>query len=105
MIFMRNDAATLGDRPAPTARAAWPRPSVSLRLRINVLVTALMVLFALAAGRTVFEDTRSSIKEEIEAGTKVTVQMLSAVAFASQITGERKTGLSVCFSVICVVET
>jgi len=87
MIFMRSDAATLGDRPAPTARAARPRPSVSLRLRINVLVTALVVLFALAVGRTVFEDTRSSIKEEIEAGTKVTVQMLSAVAFASQVSG------------------
>jgi two-component system, NarL family, sensor histidine kinase UhpB len=60
---------------------------MSLRLRINLLVTVLMLLFALAVTRLVVEDTRSSIKEEIDAGTKVTVQMLSAAAFASQLSG------------------
>ncbi len=60
---------------------------MSLRLRINLLITALMALFALAVGRMIIDDARSSIKEEIDAGTKVTVQMLSAVVFASQITG------------------
>lgn len=60
---------------------------MSLRLRILLLITALMALFALAVGRMIVEDTRSSIKEEIDAGTKVTVQMLSAVVVASQITG------------------
>jgi PAS domain S-box-containing protein len=63
---------------------------MSLRLRINLLITLLMFLFAIAVGRMIVEDTRSSIKEEIEAGTKVTVQMLSAVVFASQITGTPK---------------
>jgi two-component system sensor histidine kinase UhpB len=76
---------------APAAGAAedrdHPAGGMSLRLRINLLVTVLMALFAVAVTRIVVEDTRSSIKEEIEAGTKVTVQMLSAMAFASQLTG------------------
>jgi PAS domain S-box-containing protein len=63
---------------------------MSLRLRIILLITALMGLFALALGRMIIDDTRSSIREEIEAGTKVTVQMLSAVVFASQISGAPK---------------
>jgi len=60
---------------------------MSLRLRINLLITTLMCLFAVALGRMVIDDTRSSIREEIEAGTKVTVQMLSAVALASEFSG------------------
>jgi two-component system sensor histidine kinase UhpB len=60
---------------------------MSLRLRINLLITTLMCLFAVALGRTVIDDTRSSIREEIEAGTKVTVQMLSAVVLASEFSG------------------
>jgi two-component system sensor histidine kinase UhpB len=58
---------------------------VSLRVRINLLITALMVLFALAVGKIIVDDTRNSIREEIEAGTKVTVQMLSAVVYASRV--------------------
>jgi two-component system sensor histidine kinase UhpB len=60
---------------------------MSLRLRINLLITALMCLFAVALGRTVVDDARSSIREEIEAGTKVTIQMLSAVVLASEFSG------------------
>ena len=60
---------------------------MSLRLRINLLITALMCLFAVALARVVIDDTRSSIREEIEAGTKVTVQMFSAVVFASELSG------------------
>lgn len=60
---------------------------MSLRLRINLLITALMCLFAVALGRVVIDDTRSSIREEIEAGTKVTIQMFSAVVFASELSG------------------
>src|SRR6202171_70342 len=60
---------------------------MSLRLRINLLIPVLMALFAAALGRTIIDDARSSIREEIEAGTKVTIQMLSAVVFASELTG------------------
>ena len=66
---------------------------MSLRLRINLLITALMCLFAVALGRVVIEDTRSSIREEIEAGTKVTVQMFSAAVFASEFSGMPRTFL------------
>ena len=60
---------------------------MSLRLRINLLITLLMLLFAAGLGRLVINDARSSIREEIEAGTRVTSQMLSGVVYASQITG------------------
>jgi two-component system, NarL family, sensor histidine kinase UhpB len=60
---------------------------MSLRLRINLLITALMCLFALVLGRMVIDDTRSSIREEIEAGTKVTIQMLSTIVLASEYSG------------------
>lgn len=72
-------------RRAPSGLARWPH-SVGLGLRMNVLMTLLMVAFALAVVRMNIEDTRSSVREEIQAGTKVTVQMLGAMAFASQVT-------------------
>jgi hypothetical protein len=87
MIFMRLAPAFEDRSLFRRAGAPGVARAVSLRLRINLLITALMVLFALAVGRMIIDDTRSSIKEEIEAGTKVTVQMLSAVGFASQVSG------------------
>lgn len=58
---------------------------MSLRLRINLLVTVLMAVFAVALGRTAVEAAKQSIHEEIEAGTKVTVQMLSSVARLAEL--------------------
>jgi len=58
---------------------------MSLRLRINLLVTVLMFVFAAALGRLVVEAARQSIHEEIEAGTKVTVQMLSSVVHVAEL--------------------
>jgi len=63
---------------------------MSLRLRINLLITVLMAAFALALGRIVIDDARSSIHEEIEAGTKVTVQMLSAVVLVGELSGSSR---------------
>jgi PAS domain S-box-containing protein len=60
---------------------------MSLRLRINLLITVLMIVFAAALGRTVVDDARSSIHEEIEAGTKVTTQMLSSVVLLAGTSG------------------
>ena len=60
---------------------------MGLRLRINLLITLMMLLFAAGLGRMVYNDARNSIHEEIEAGTRVTGQMLSGVVYASQITG------------------
>lgn len=63
---------------------------MSLRLRINLLITLLMVAFAAVVGKVVVEGARSSIHEEIEAGTKVTVQMLSSVVLLAQMSGQPK---------------
>ena len=63
---------------------------MSLRLRINLLITVLMAAFALALGKIVIDDARSSIHEEIEAGTKVTVQMLSAVVLVGELSGSSR---------------
>jgi hypothetical protein len=60
---------------------------MGLRLRINLLITVLMVVFAVAVGRGVVLGARSSIHEEIEAGTRVTVQMLSSVAMLAEVSG------------------
>ncbi len=57
---------------------------MSLRLRINLVISALMIAFLVAAGAIIVDDTRRSIREEIEAGTKITVQLISAVVYAGQ---------------------
>ena len=59
---------------------------MSLRFRINLLITALMLLFMVLVGSIIVEDTRKSVREEIEASTKVTVQLLGNFLFSSQLT-------------------
>jgi two-component system sensor histidine kinase UhpB len=55
---------------------------MSLRLRINLVISVLMIAFLVAAGAIIIDDARRSTREEIEAGTKITVQLLSAVVYA-----------------------
>ena len=50
-----------------------------LRFRINFVITLVIVIFALAASDVLIEQTRRSIREEVEAGTKVTVQLMETV--------------------------
>jgi PAS domain S-box-containing protein len=57
---------------------------MSLRLRINLLISALMIAFLVASGAVIVDDTRRSIREEIESGTKITVQLMTAVVYAGQ---------------------
>ena len=57
---------------------------MSLRLRINLVISVLMVAFLLAAGAIIIDATQRSTREEIEAGTKITVQLLSAVVYAGK---------------------
>jgi PAS domain S-box-containing protein len=52
---------------------------MSLRVRINLIISALIVLFTLGTGHIIVSDTRSSIREEMEAGGKVTQQLLAGV--------------------------
>jgi two-component system, NarL family, sensor histidine kinase UhpB len=56
---------------------------MSLRLRLNLLITALMLLFLLAVGYVNFHGTKSSIQEGVEAATRVTAQLLDTVVVSS----------------------
>ncbi len=56
---------------------------MSLRLRLNLLITALSLLFILATGWELVNDTRTSIRERVEAATRVTVQLLDTVIISS----------------------
>jgi two-component system, NarL family, sensor histidine kinase UhpB len=57
---------------------------MSLRFRINVIITVLIVLFALIMAKIVVNDAQRSIREEMEAGTKVTLQLLTTVLYSTQ---------------------
>ncbi len=57
---------------------------MSLRFRINLIITLLIVAFSLVTANIVLDDARRQIREEIEAGTKVTLQLLTTVLYSSQ---------------------
>jgi PAS domain S-box-containing protein len=61
---------------------------VSLRLRLTLILSVLIGLFTLVTARIVVDDARRSIREEMEAGTKVTLQLLTTVLSASDL-GQR----------------
>ena len=52
---------------------------MSLRFRLNLLVTMLSLVFLVAAGVVLVRDTKDSIRERVEAATRVTVQLLDTV--------------------------
>ena len=56
---------------------------MSLRFRLNLLITALMLMFMAAVGYVVVKETRNSIKEGVEAATRVTIQLLDTVIISS----------------------
>ncbi len=56
---------------------------MSLRLRLNLLITALLLLFMTAVGFVIFKGTKASIQEGVEAATRVTVQLLDTVIVSS----------------------
>src|SRR5688572_5037713 len=57
--------------------------TMSLRLRLNLLITALLVVFMLAAGWVMVNDMRASTRERVEAAVRVTVQLLDTVIISS----------------------
>lgn len=63
---------------------------MSLRLRINLLVTALMLVFTVVLGMIITDAVRHQISEEIAASTKVTVQLLTTVVYTSQFVAGRE---------------
>ncbi|HEX7954068.1 MAG TPA: PAS domain S-box protein [Burkholderiales bacterium] len=52
---------------------------MSLRFRINLVITVVIVAFVIATGNLLIEETRRSIREEMEAGTRITAQLLETV--------------------------
>ena len=52
---------------------------MSLRFRINLVITLVIVAFTMASGNLLIEETRRSIREEMEAGTRITAQLLETV--------------------------
>ena len=58
---------------------------MSLRVRLTLIITVLVALFTLATGKIIVDDMRSSIREEIEAGTRVTLQLLTTLLYQSDL--------------------
>ncbi len=56
---------------------------MSLRLRLNLLITALSLAFMMAAGWAIVNDAKVSIRERVEAASRVTVQLLDNVIVTS----------------------
>ena len=56
---------------------------MSLRFRLNLLITALLLLFMLAVGYVILKGSKASIQEGVEAATRVTVQLLDTVVVSS----------------------
>ena len=60
---------------------------MSLRLQINLLLTAMMVLFIAALGWQQIDSTRRSVREEIQAAHRVATQVLTRVSFVYRRAG------------------
>lgn len=58
--------------------------TTSLRFRINSLVTALVLVFFTLTAMLMLEDIRRQIREEMEATSRVTMQLLSTVVYSTQ---------------------
>lgn len=56
---------------------------MSLKFRLNLLVTMLSLGFILAAGWVLVNDTRTAIDEQVEAASHVTLQLLDTVIVSS----------------------
>lgn len=61
---------------------------MSLRFRLNLLVTLLSLAFILVVGSILVNDTRVSIRERVEAASRVTVQLLDTVIVSSVMNPE-----------------
>jgi len=64
-----------------------PYPRGSLRLRLNLLVAGLNLVFLTALTWLLVDSHRSSIQEEVEAAHRVTVQMLGTAVQTSPVFG------------------
>lgn len=56
---------------------------MSLRFRLNLLITVFLLMFMSAVGFVIIKGMRTSIQEGVEAATRVTVQLLDTVIISS----------------------
>lgn len=61
---------------------------MSLKFRLNLLITLLSLAFILVVGTLLVNDTRTSIRERVEAASRVTVQLLDTVIVSSALNPE-----------------
>ncbi|MSP86459.1 MAG: HAMP domain-containing protein [Methylotenera sp.] len=61
---------------------------MSLKFRLNLLITLLSLAFILVVGTISVNDTRVSIRERVEAASRVTVQLLDTVIISSALNPE-----------------
>lgn len=61
---------------------------MSLRFRLNLLITLLSLAFIVVVGSILVNDTRVSIRERVEAASRVTVQLLDTVIVSSVLNPE-----------------
>jgi len=61
---------------------------MSLKFRLNLLITLLSLAFILVVGSILVNDTRISIRERVEAASRVTVQLLDTVIVSSALNPE-----------------
>jgi len=65
---------------------------MSLRFRINLLITVLTALFAAGLIQIVVQDMRRSIREEMEGANRATLQLLTAVIHDAQLNANQGPG-------------
>lgn len=65
---------------------------VSLRFRINLLITVLTALFTAALIHVMVQDARRSIREEMEGANRATLQLLSTVIRDAQLSAKAGQG-------------
>ncbi len=53
--------------------------NLSLRFRINLVITLVIAIFTIATGNLLMKETRNAVREEMEAGSRITVQLLETV--------------------------
>lgn len=58
---------------------------MSLRARLNLLVTALTLVFLAAGVTLMLREMRGQIREEIEASNRITAQLMTAVLYSTQL--------------------
>jgi len=79
-MIMMNPAETRASTSVYSATAS--RPGMSLRLKINLIFLALTVLVFLILIRVEVTSTRDSVREEMEASSRIAAQLLAQVSSA-----------------------